>query len=158
MKDEVRQEKQKDIFDKIMHLPVLRIFEGFYQAHKEVLLYLFFGGFAVLVNLLLFALFEYVFGLNELVNNIICWVVCVLLQFFTNRTWVFENHTEGTEGLLKQMAGFFGGRLMTLLVEEIILMVFIIQLQFHAMTVKTSAQIIVILLNYLVSKFWVFKK
>lgn len=147
-----------DIFDRLMGLPILRIFEEPYKKHKEVLLYLFFGGLAVILNLLLFALFEYVFGLNELVNNVICWIVCVLLQFFTNRTWVFESHTEGTSGFLKQMTEFFGGRLFTLLVEEIILMVFISWLGSNAMVVKTAAQVIVILLNYLVSKFWVFKK
>ena len=38
------KEKEKDIFDKIMALPGLNIFEGFYQKYKEMLLYLFFGG------------------------------------------------------------------------------------------------------------------
>lgn len=37
-------EEKKDIFDKLMHLPVLNIFEPFYKKHKEVLMYLFFGG------------------------------------------------------------------------------------------------------------------
>ena len=34
-------EERKDIFDKIMSLPGLRIFEEFYKKNKEVLLYLF---------------------------------------------------------------------------------------------------------------------
>ena len=34
-------EEKKDIFDKLMHLPVLNIFEPFYKKHKEVLMYLF---------------------------------------------------------------------------------------------------------------------
>lgn len=37
-------EEKKDIFDKLMHLPVLNIFEPFYKKHKEVLMYLFFEG------------------------------------------------------------------------------------------------------------------
>ena len=37
-------EEKKDIFDRLMHLPVLNIFEPFYKKHKEVLMYLFFGG------------------------------------------------------------------------------------------------------------------
>lgn len=150
-------EKREDIFDRLMHLPGLRIFEGFYRAHKEILLYLFFGGLAVVLNLALFAVFEYVLGLNELVNNMICWVICVLVQFFTNRTWVFPTRSESAAAFWKQMAEFFGGRLFTLAVEEIILLVFIIWLGFDAMVVKTTAQVLVIVLNYLVSKFWVFK-
>lgn len=36
--------EKRDIFDRLMHLPVLNIFEPFYKKHKEVLMYLFFGG------------------------------------------------------------------------------------------------------------------
>ena len=34
--------RKPDIFDRLMHLPVLNIFEPFYKKHKEMLLYLFF--------------------------------------------------------------------------------------------------------------------
>ena len=34
-------EEKKDIFDRLMHLPVLNIFEPFYKKHKEVLMYLY---------------------------------------------------------------------------------------------------------------------
>lgn len=158
MKNTNRQEPREDIFDRLMHLPVLRIFEGFYRAHKEVLLYLFFGGVTFFLNIFLFAVINYAFGISELINNMIGWVACVLFQFFTNRTWVFESRTSGTSGFLKQMADFFGGRLLTLAAEEVILAVFITWLQLNAMGVKVAAQVIVILLNYLLSKFWVFKK
>ena len=38
------EQKKEDIFDRLMHLPGLRIFEKFYKKNKEVLLYLLFGG------------------------------------------------------------------------------------------------------------------
>lgn len=151
-------ERREDIFDRIMHLPGLRTFENFYRAHKEVLLYLFFGGVSLVLNLAMFAFFEYVVGLNQLVNNIICWVTSVLMQFFTNRIWVFQGRTDGAVDFLKQMATFFGGRVFTLAVEEVLLLVFIIGLHFDSMAVKSTAQIVVIVLNYVISKFWVFKK
>ena len=44
-------EERKDIFDKIMSLPGLRIFEEFYKKNKEVLLYLFFGGLTFIVSI-----------------------------------------------------------------------------------------------------------
>ena len=56
----------KDIFDRIMHLPGLRIFESFYLTHKEVLLYLFFGGISFFLNLALFALFTEELKINIL--------------------------------------------------------------------------------------------
>ncbi len=146
---------KQDIFDRLMDLPLLRIFQPFYKKHKEILLYLFFGGAAFFLNLFLF-MGILTLGVNELANNVICWVVCVLFQFFTNRTWVFESHVEGLDGFLKQMAGFFGGRVFTLVVEEVILGVFITWFGFDAMIVKLAAQIVVIVLNYVISKMWVF--
>ena len=43
--------EKKDIFDKIMSLPGLRILEPFYKKNKEILLYLFFGGLSFLVSI-----------------------------------------------------------------------------------------------------------
>lgn len=150
-------EKKQDIFDKIMHLPVLRIFEPFYKKHKEVLMYLFFGGIAFFLNIALFALFSGAMNITELIANVICWVICVLFQFFTNRTWVFDGHVDSAGAFVKQMSSFFGGRIFTLVVEEIILAIFITWLGLNSMIVKLVAQVVVIVLNYVVSKLFVFK-
>lgn len=152
------QEKKKDIFDKLMHLPVFRILEPFYMKHKEVLMYLFFGGLAFFLNLFLFVGIDRILRINELVNNIICWFICVLFQFFTNRTWVFESHVNTFSEFIKQMTSFFSGRIVTLIIEEIILAVFITWLGFNVTITKLAAQIIVIVLNYIISKLWVFNR
>ncbi|MCF0145420.1 MAG: GtrA family protein [Eubacterium sp.] len=154
----MNESKKEDIFDRLMHLPVLRVFEPFYKRYKEALLYLFFGGITFFLNIILFALIGRFTNINELVNNVICWIICVLFQFFTNRTWVFDAKVEGAGSFFKQMAGFFGGRLFTLVVEEVILAVFISWLGLNAMVVKILAQVVVIVLNYVISKFIVFKK
>lgn len=158
MNKQTNRESREDLFDHLIQLPVLRIFEEFYRTHKEVLLYLLFGGISFFLNVILFALIEHMFQISELINNVIGWVVCVLFQFVTNRTWVFAARTDGMSEFFRQMASFFGGRLLTLAVEELILAVFISWLQLNTMGVKVVAQIIVILLNYLLSKFWVFIK
>ena len=46
--------------------------------------------------------------------------------------------------------------MVTLVIEEIILLVFITWLGFNSMVVKVIAQVIVIVLNYVISKFFVF--
>lgn len=141
-----------------MHLPLLRIFEPFYRKHKEVLMYLLFGGIAFSLNIFLFLVIDAFLPIGELVNNIICWVVCVLFQFFTNRTWVFDGHVENGEAFFKQMGSFFGGRIFTLVVEEVILAVFITWLAFPTTPVKLAAQVIVIVSNYFISKLLVFRE
>lgn len=55
------------------------------------------------------------------------------------------------------MLGFTAGRLLTLLIEEGILFLFITRLEFHSILVKVCAQLIVIILNFVVSKFFVFR-
>ena len=148
----------RDIFDRLMALPLLRLFEPFYKKHKEALLYLFFGGLTTVISIAAFWLFRRPFGLNELIANIISWVVAVLFAFFTNRTWVFRAPTRSAGEFLRQMGSFFGGRVVTLLIEEALLAVFITWLHLPDMPVKIAAQVIVIVLNYVISKLFVFKK
>ena len=82
---ETKEIQKKDIFDKIMSLPGLRIFEPFYQKYKEGLMYLFFGGLTFFLSIFLFWFMgEGVMHLNPVVNNTIDWVICVAFQFFTN--------------------------------------------------------------------------
>ncbi len=147
---------KEDIFDRLMRLPVLRIFEPFYKKHKEVLLYLLFGGLTTVVSIVSFALLVQV-GLNELVANVISWVLAVLFAYVTNRTWVFASKADTRAGVVREMASFFGGRVATLLVEEGLLAVFITWLGLAAVPVKVVAQVVVIVLNYVISKFFVFK-
>lgn len=151
-------QEKKDIFDKIMALPVLRIFEPFYKKYKEVLLYLLFGGLTFVISIASYAFFNLTLGMNELIANVFSWVLAVLFAYITNRTWVFENTSSGAAGVFRELLLFTSGRVATLLIEEVILLVFITWLHFNSMGVKTAAQIIVILLNYVISKLVVFKE
>lgn len=154
----VIEEEKKDIFDRIMSLPVLNIFEPFYKAHKEGLMYLFFGGLAFFLSIFLFWFMDSVMHLNELLNNTIDWIICVAFQFFTNRTWVFDGKVETKGEFIKQAGSFTAGRLFTLIVEDVIIFIFVTLLTFPAMPVKLAATFIVIVLNYVISKLFVFKK
>ncbi len=147
----------EDIFDRMMSLPLLRMFQPFYQKHKEVLLYLFFGALTTVVSIGSYAFFSLALGVNELIANLFSWILAVTFAFFTNRIWVFQAKTTSFSDFFRQLCSFFGGRLATLGVEEIILLVFITCLHFPGILVKTAAQIVVILLNYIISKLFVFQ-
>lgn len=156
MREEDLMEK-KDIFDKIMSLPGLRIFEPFYKKNKEVLMYLFFGGLTFLVSVVTYAYFNVVLGMNELIANIFSWIIAVAFAFITNKIWVFCSKNDSFTEFIREMFSFFAGRLVTLLIEEVILFIFITWLGLPSMVVKIMAQIIVIVLNYIISKLFVFK-
>ena len=130
--------KEKDIFDRIMELPVLRIFNPFYKKNKEILLYLFFGGLTFLVSIISYAFFNIQIGWNALVANIGSWILAVAFAYITNRIWVFDSNASTAADFIKEITSFIGGRVATL--------------------VKIVAQVIVIVLNYVISKLIVFKK
>ena len=147
---------KKDIFDRLMGLKLFRPLWPIYVKYKEPLLYLFFGGLTTLISIFVFWLFNGPFGLNELVANLISWVLAVLFAFLTNKTWVFSS-TGQEKSFLALMLSFYAGRLLTLGVEELLLFVFITWLGFNSMVVKILAQIVVIVLNYVISKLLVFR-
>ena len=150
--------KEKDIFDRIMEFPVLRIFNPFYKKNKEILLYLFFGGLTFLVSIISYAFLNIQIGWNALIANIGSWILAVSFAYVTNRVWVFDSNAETTADFNKEITSFIGGRVAKLVIEELILFIFITNLGMNSMAVKVVAQVIVIVLNYVISKLIVFKK
>ena len=148
-------EKQEDIFDRIMMLPLLSKFAPFYKKHKSVLLYLLFGGLTTVVSIGTYALFLPV--VSPLIANIFSWVAAVTFAYVMNRTWVFASKEKGL-AIIQEAFAFYGGRVFTLGLEEVVLYVFITLLFFPPLTVKVFAQVIVLILNYVISKLFVFKK
>ena len=140
-----------DIFDRILSLPGLNRL----KKHRSVLLYLFFGGLTTLVSIGSFMLFDRI--THELIANLISWVCAVTFAYVTNRRWVFQSQAKGAE-IFREMGAFFAGRLMTLGFEEALLLVFVTWLQFNGTLIKILAQILVLILNYVISKLLVFRK
>lgn len=146
------------MFDRMTRPPLLNRVEPFYRAHRQALLYLFFGGLTFVVSIASYALFIRVLHVDVLIANVFSWICAVSFAYVTNRKWVFESRAGGSKAVLMEMTRFFTGRIATLLVEEAILLVFIKWLHLDSMAVKVAAQVVVILLNYVVSKLWVFKR
>lgn len=151
------KKNDKDIFDKIMSFPILVKLYPFYQKNKSVLLYIFFGGLTTVVSIGSFALCNTVFAINELIANAISWILAVAFAYITNRIWVFNSNATG-KALIKEIIAFFGGRITTFFIEELILLVFVTWLRFDGLLIKTSAQVLVLVLNYFISKILVFSE
>ncbi len=150
------QENKPDIFDRIMMLPGLRLFNGFYTKNKMVLMYIFFGGLTTLISIVSFAILDVSCNLNEHVANVISWIFAVSFAYVTNRIWVFQSKSVG-KNILKEIFSFFAGRLATIGIEEIILLVFVTWLNLNSVSIKIATQFVVLVLNYFISKIIVFK-
>lgn len=164
------ENEKKDIFDKIMGWGFLKRFEPFYKAHKEVLLYLFFGGLTTVVSVIFFAipmnmldigkgkLFGITIDYDVTISNIISWICAVTFAYLTNRKWVFEDKAHGSGAVAKECAAFFAGRLFTLVVETALLNVCTNTLKMQEIIAKIIVSVVTIVLNYIISKLLVFRK
>jgi len=146
--------KEKDIFDKIMELPILNIFLPIYKKYKMPLLYIFFGCVTTLVNFVVYYVLNVLLGINELVSNGVSWVAALLVAFTTNRTWVFDSNDANIK---QEFIKFTSGRIFSLLIEDAIIFVFVTKLGYNSMLIKVIATIITAFVNYFIGKLLVFK-
>lgn len=145
------------IFDKLMALPFFKIFYPFYTKYKEQLLYLFFGVLTTLVNIISFIV-SIKLGINELISNIIAWIFAVLFAYITNTIWVFRDKPRSFQAFLVQISQFVSGRIVTLILEEGILIIGIHLLHVPVLWVKIFAAVFVVIANYFISKWFVYRE
>ena len=127
------------------------------MGKKQALFYLFFGVCTTGIGLGCFAFLERICKMPALSANVLSWILAVSFAYVTNRIWVFPTENSGKDAC-KEAISFFVGRLTTLLLEEGILLVFVVWLGWHAVTVKLAAQTVVFISNYGISKWIVFRK
>ena len=113
-------DNKPDIFDRIMSLRLFRPLWPVYHKYKEILLYLFFGGLTTFLSIGLFWALTVPCGMSPLTGNIIVWIVCVIFAYLTNRTWVFQDKAYGRTGVIRECLSFIGGRVGTLVMEEVV--------------------------------------
>lgn len=139
-------------------------------VNKEVISYLFFGVLTTVVSWVSYALFVKVLGvsgpddtLKISVCNVLSWIAAVLFAYITNKIFVFESRSFKPSVLGKELVSFVGSRLLTGVIEwvGVPLLVKIGLNQVIAgtegMLAKILVSIIVVILNYVFSKLFVFK-
>ena len=140
--------------------------QNIYYKYEEKWLYLFFGVLTTVVSFASAGLAKYVLehagGYNaDAVSNIstvFSWVCAVTFAYVTNKLWVFESNARGLKNIIVEGGRFYGGRVFTLAVEWVIMNVGFAKLGFNYWIVKISANVIVLILNYVISKIFVFRK
>ena len=158
-----------------------------FTKYKEIIMYLIFGVLTTVVGmgsyfLILFA--ARTVGVSEtsgaynavrVAAQIIQWVLAVLFAYYTNKKWVFE--ADESEHEKTRLASFFGARLFSLGCDSLVTfgtvfaltrtgyktfalaLPFGINLPFTPdLWAKLAAAVVVIIVNYVLSKFIVFKK
>ena len=85
-------------------------------------------------------------------SNVLSWILAVTFAFFTNKTYVFKSNNN----LIKEVINFFISRLSTLIIEVLLMIIMVDILKINDIFSKVFIQFIVIVLNYVFSKLFVF--
>ncbi len=125
------------------------------SKYNEQILYLIFGVLTTVVSVASFYFFNHFLHFGWKLSNVISWIMAVSFAYFTNRKYVFESKEEN---LIKEVSSFFASRLATLGIDMLAMYIFIEIIKISNTKAKLIVQIIVIVLNYILSKVWVFKK
>lgn len=143
-----------------------------YIKYKEIINYIIFGVLTTVVSIGTYELFNALLGRNlYLLNNVISWVFAVAFAYITNKLWVFESKSFRAGVVFKELIGFFGARLFSLGVEEAGLWILMDLCKMNGLNVgilgfdingsmiaKIIMQFVVVVLNYVFSKFIVFSR
>lgn len=128
-----------------------------FEKYKEVFSYCFFGVCTTAVNLATYWMMAHVVGTTTVRGTIIAWFVAVLFAYITNRKWVFQSSVHSFVALIREMLLFYSCRLVTGILDWVIMYVFVDQLHCNDLIIKMIANIIVIIGNYIASKLLIFK-
>ena len=131
------------------------------EKYKHIIAYLIWGVVTTVINLAVFQVLSSGIHWNYQLANVIAWFVSVLVAYFTNKVWVFGSHYTTVSDFLVEMLRFFFYRALTLVIDIVITFIGISVLGFKdpmgQFIVKVIDNVIVIIANYVFSKWLIFK-
>lgn len=129
-----------------------------WDKYKDTIPYLFFGVLTTLVNIVTYDVLWQFLGWNYQIANVLAYLISVLFAYVTNKLWVFKSHTTSRKAFWKEMGSFFLYRGGSWVVDQSTMTIGVSLLHGNGLIVKIIANVIVIVLNYVFSKFIIFKK
>lgn len=133
-----------------------------YKKNKEIINYLIVGGLTTLVSIVSYFIISSIVDIENnfwfIFANVLSWILSVIFAYVTNKIFVFESKVKGKKEVSKEMGKFFTSRIATLVIELVLMFVLVKLITLNNGLSKIFAQIVVIILNYVFSKIFVFKK
>ena len=126
-----------------------------YKKYKEIIMYLIFGILTTVVNIVVYFIASNVLNINYLISNATAWFLSVLFAYVTNKLYVFEI---SSKEFIKEIVAFFSSRLATGILDMFLMWLFVTVASLNDVVVKIFVNILVIIMNYIFSKLFVFRK
>ena len=128
------------------------------QKHREIVSYIFWGVMTTAVNYAAYFLLRNVFLVPLVAGNAAAWAVSVLFAYFVNKLFVFRSKDWAWRVALRELWQMVASRLFSLGLETGILWLFVEKLLLNEFLVKLAANVLVVIVNYVLSKFIIFNK
>ncbi|MDE5758729.1 MAG: GtrA family protein [Allobaculum sp.] len=129
----------------------------FYQ-YKEPITYLFWGVMSTIANVVTYWICYDMCHLSNMTSTLVAWIVAVVMAFVTNKLWVFESRNTSWKEDLKEFFSFIGFRIVSEIFDLGIMYWAVDLMGMNGLFWKIVANVIVVILNYIFSKFIIFKK
>ncbi len=131
-----------------------------YDKYEELINYLIIGVITTIISLSVYYLcvFTILNPNNPIllqIANILSWVSGLIFAYIANRKIVFKSKEKN---IAKELTKFTIGRISTLLIDMLIMFISVTLLNLNDKIMKIISNIVIIVLNYILSKFIVFKK
>ena len=126
------------------------------SKYREAFFYIIFGVLTTVVNTLAYYICAHWFKLGTLISNIIAWALAVAFAFITNKKFVFKSISWERKVVLREAAAFFLCRIATGVLDSLIMVVGVDVLSINDFLVKCISNILVIVTNYIFSKWIIF--
>lgn len=126
--------------------------------NTELVSYLFVGVATTLVNYVVYFAATRAAGLDVMPGTWVAWVAAVAFGYVANKAFVFHSHCESVAALLREAGGFFAMRLVSLGMETVLMYLLVEMMRLNDLAMKLLVNIVVIVLNYVFSKLFIFKK
>lgn len=131
-----------------------------YKKYEEIINYLIVGVLTTVVSLAAYYLCVFTFldpnvAFELQLANIISWICAVTFAYITNKIFVFKTKNVN---ILKEGINFYASRIITLLMDMGIMFLLVTVLHGNDKIAKLIVQVVVTIGNYIISKFFVFKK
>ena len=128
------------------------------EKYRGLILYAVFGALTTAINIADYALCYRMLRFPNVPSNVIAWILAVLFAFVTNKLYVFESKSLERGTVVRELASFVGARLATGLLDLAVMFVGVDLLHGPDLVFKVGSNVIVIILNYVLSKLIVFRK
>ena len=123
----------------------------------EAFRYLFFGALTTVVSIGSYQLFR-VMQIGYRPATVLSWILAVTFAFITNKLFVFQSRDLSASLVLREAASFYSCRLMSLAFEFVFMILCVDLLHIQDLIAKCLTQVFILILNYLFSKFLIFRK